>query len=301
MSDTMPQYPIYVISKGRAKVCYTANFLIKDKVPFWLVVEPQELEDYAARYPREIILTLPFSNLGLGGIPARNWVWEHSKEQGHEWHWILDDNIKRVYRMHKGKRIRVTSSVAFRAIEDFTMRYENIGISGMNYSAFVGLASALPTGIPPIYINNHVYSCLFIRNELPFRWRGRYNEDTDLCLQTLSKGWCTVLFNAFCIDKMATMTMKGGNSDQLYQGDGRLKMARSLEEAWPYVVETKRRFGRPQHVVNNAWRKFDTPLKRRSDIDWDNLKPNNYGMTLTQVSDTIKSEEVANLLKEENK
>jgi hypothetical protein len=35
------------------------------------------------------ILVLPFSNLGQGGIPARNWVWEHSISIGAKRHWIL--------------------------------------------------------------------------------------------------------------------------------------------------------------------------------------------------------------------
>jgi hypothetical protein len=39
-------YPIFVISKGRSDCCLTARFLVKDKVPFKLVVEPQEAELY---------------------------------------------------------------------------------------------------------------------------------------------------------------------------------------------------------------------------------------------------------------
>ena len=119
---------------------------------------------------------------------------------------------------------------------------------------------------------------------MDIRWRGRYNEDTDLCLQALSLGYCTVNFNAFLIEKMHTMTMKGGNTAQLYKGDGRLTMARSLEKLWPKVVETRRRFQRPQHVVHNNWQKFDTQLIRRKDIDWENIqKTDNYGLRLVQL------------------
>lgn len=77
------------------------------------------------------------------------------------------------------------------------------------------------------------------------------------------------------------MTMKGGNSSQLYQGDGRTTMARSLERVWPGVVTTNRRFGRPQHVVADSWKKFDTKLIRKPGLDLDLLdKVNNYGLTL---------------------
>lgn len=283
-----PQHPIYVISKGRAATCLTAKFLLQDKVSFRLVVEPQEVDDYARHVPRELILTLPFANLGLGSIPARNWVWEHSKERGNERHWILDDNIRNINRWHRGVRIRANANVAFKVCEDFTERYENIAISGMNYSMF-GVPSS--NGQPPFYLNNHVYSCLLILNSLPHRWRGRYNEDTDLCLQVLADGWCTVLFNIFLIVKMPSMTMTGGNTDQLYSGDGRLKMARSLERLWPGVVSVDRRFRRPQHVVKDQWRRFDTPLKLKPGIDLTNMKPNEYGMKLVEKA-PVKSDEL---------
>ena len=108
--------------------------------------------------------------------------------------------------------------------------------------------------------------------------------------------------NCFLVEKIASMTMKGGNTDQLYKGDGRLKMARSLERAWPRVVTVRRRFQRPQHVVHDAWRKFDMPLIRRKDIDWKALegKTDEFGMKLVEKK-PVKSAAVAALLKEKSK
>jgi hypothetical protein len=281
-----PKYPVYVISKGRADCCYTANFLIEDKTDFKIVIEPQEQKLYEAIYGSERLLTLPFSNLGLGSIPVRNWCWEDSIKKGFSRHWIIDDNIRWIYRRYKSQRIRCNSNIALRATEDFTDRYTNIGLSGLNYEMFAPDNSRLP----PFYLNTHVYSCTLINNDIPYRWRGRYNEDTDLCLQMLSGGLCTVAMNIFLTKKMHTMTVKGGNTDELYKGDGRLRMARSLERVWPQVVTVDRRFKRPQHVIKDAWRKFDTPLIRRTDIDWKKLKKaNNYGMVLNQVKPEIKS------------
>jgi len=286
-----PKYPIYIISKGRYDCCLTARFFIEDKVDFKIVVEPQEKQLYADVYGSERILVLPFSNLGLGSIPARNWVWEHSKQAGHERHWIFDDNIGMVRRLHKGKRIRCNTNIALKSCEDFIDRYENVAIAGLNYTFFaVGKK-------PPFSLNNHVYSCLCIKNDLDYRWRGRYNEDTDICLQVLSGGWCTILFHAFLIDKMATMTMKGGNAEVLYKGDGRLKMARSLERLWPGVVTVNRRFDRPQHVIKDQWKRFDNLLIKRKDINWDKIKEQTYEIKLKQVKTTVKSEELKEMLK----
>jgi hypothetical protein len=282
----LPRYPVYVVSKGRWATPYTARFLDRDNVPYRIVVEPQEAAAYTAAVGADRILELPFSNLGQGSIPARNWIWEHALQTGAERHWILDDNIRRVYRYWKGNRIPCASGPAFAVVEDFTDRYENVAISGMAYKMF-----GLP-GAPPFWHNVHVYSCMLIKNSLGFRWRGRYNEDTDLCLQVLSAGHCTILVNAFLADKIATMQIKGGNTDELYEGDGRLKMARALERAWPHVVTVDRRWNRPQHVVN--WGKFDTPLRRKPGLRIPDT-PNEYGLTLKAVK-PVKSQRLQRLL-----
>ncbi len=99
-------------------------------------------------------------------------------------------------------------------------------------------------------MNTRIYSCILIKNDIPYRWRGRYNEDTDLSIRALKDGWCTVLFNAFLAGKSATMSMKGGNTDELYQDDGRMKMAESLRDQHPDIVEITEKWGRPQHHVN---------------------------------------------------
>lgn len=291
---TTPRHPIYVISKGRWNKCLTARFLVADGVPFKLVVEPQESEDYAAEFGWDRLLVLPFSNLGLGGIPARNWVWEHAKASGAARHWILDDNISYMFRRWRAQRIRCNSKLAFSSVEDFTDRYENVAIAGLNYAMFVPDRGKKP----PFSLNNHVYSCLLIDCALPYRWRGRYNEDTDLCLQVLAAGLCTVLVNAFLIQKLPTMTMKGGNAD-IYKGDGRLKMARTLERAWPYVASVDRRFRRPQHKVRDEWRKFDTQLKLREGVDLSKLpEVDDRGFRLKKVADVVKSSHLNELLSE---
>jgi hypothetical protein len=292
-----PRYPVYVISKGRAGRCLTARFLAKDGVPFRLVVEPQEEAAYRAEFGDRVAV-LPFSNLGQGSIPARNWVMEDSAKIAAR-HWILDDNISGLYRRYGGRKIPCESNVAFRACEDFVDRYANVAIAGMAYFMFVPNKKKFP----PFFQNVHVYSCILVDNGIlrdnAIRWRGRYNEDTDLCLQALSAGFCTVLFNAFLAFKMPTMTMKGGNSAELYQGDGRLKMARALESAWPGVVETRRRFGRAQHVVKDNWKQFDQPLVRKADFDFSKLPARDeYGMRLEQVKDVVKSPTVRRLLEE---
>jgi hypothetical protein len=128
-----------------------------------------------------------------------------------------------------------------------------------------------------------VYSCILIRNDIPYRWRGVYNEDTDLSLRVMKDGWCTVEFNAFLSQKKATMRMTGGNTELLYKlgdnKDGRLLMAKSLQEQHPDVVTIIWKFGRWQHQVDYSHFKKFNKLKRKEGIVVE--KGNNeYGMEL---------------------
>ena len=278
----IPRYPVYVISKGRWESRLTSRALERIETPYRIVVEPQEYEAYAAVIDPAKILVLPFSNLGQGSIPARNWVWDHATDEGHARHWIVDDNISTFFRFNRNLKVPVSSGNIFCAMEDFTDRYENIPIAGPNYKMF----ASRKTVIPPLFLNTRVYSCILLSNDVPYRWRGRYNEDTDLSLRLLKDGYCTVLFNAFLAEKMTTMAMTGGNTEALYKLndglDGRLLMAQSLQRQHPDVVKITRKWGRWQHQVD--YRPFKhNRLIRKPGVEIPD-EPNEYGMRLVQVS-----------------
>jgi hypothetical protein len=132
------------------------------------------------------------------------------------------------------------------AAEDFVQRYDNIAIAGLNYFMFV-----VPGGSVPAYVKNtRIYSMLLIRNDIPYRWRGRYNEDTDLSLRVLKDGWSTVQFNAVMGDKLCTQSMKGGNTEEFYAHEGTLHKSKMLEEMHPDVAKVHWRFGRWHHYVD---------------------------------------------------
>jgi len=275
-----PRYPVYVISKGRWESRLTSKALERMGVPYRIVIEPQEYDQYAAGIDPAKILALPFSNLGQGSIPARNWVWEHSISEGYERHWIVDDNIMYFHRFQHNARYVAQTGAIFAAMEDFTCRYENVVLSGPQYEKFVPIKQK---HAHPFEVNTRIYSCILIRNDIPYRWRGRYNEDTDLSLRVLKDGWCTILFYAFLAEKRATMTMKGGNTDELYKAaDARYQMALSLQQQHPDVVKITRKWGRWQHQVD--YRPFKSnQLKRKLGIVIPS-EPNEYGMKLVKVA-----------------
>lgn len=272
-----PRYPIYIISKGRWPWNLTARALEGMGLDYRVVVEPTELELYAERIPRERLLVTPFHDLGQGSIPARNVVWDHAEAEGWAKHWILDDNIAKFYRLNRNARTYCKSGGIFTAAEDFVDRYENVGLAGFQYSNFAHDRVAMP----PFRLNTRIYSCILINHAVGHRWRGRYNEDTDLSLRVLKDGWATILFNAFLIDKTGTMRMTGGNTDELYAGDGRRVMAESLRDQHPDCVKVVQKWGRYQHQVD--YRPFaQNTLRRRSDVQVLDA-PNEYGMRLRRV------------------
>lgn len=275
-----PRYPVYIISKGRWDKCLTHRELKAMNVPHVIVVEPQELELYQKHLPEAKFLITPFSNLDQGSTPVRNFVWDHSISQGFDRHWVLDDNIEGFHRLNNNMKPKVTSGTIFRCAEDFTERYTNVAISGFNYYSFCKTTDA----VPPFYLNTRIYSCILIKNDIPYRWRGRYNEDTDLSLRALKDGWCTILFNAFLAGKVTTMRMKGGNTCNVYNdGSNRLNFAKSLEEQHPDVVKVTWKFNRWHHQVDYSGFKKNKLIRKEGIVLED--KPNNYGMKLVDLKE----------------
>lgn len=281
-----PRFPVYVVSKGRWERNPTSRSLMEMGVPFHLIVEQDEFEQYAKAFPNESILILPErykeeydcfwkdEDPRTGPGPARNFAWDHSMDLGFTHHWVMDDNIESFERLNHNKKVKCTSGNGLYACEDFVLRYENVAISGPNYSIFCPSADSRP----PYKMNTRIYSCLLIRNDIPFRWRGRYNEDTDLSINVMKAGWCTVQFNFLLQGKRATQTMKGGNNDEFYENEGTLKKSKILEEMHPDVAKVVWRFNRWHHHVD--YRPFEkNRLVRKKDI----IVPqgvNNYGMEL---------------------
>lgn len=271
------KYPIYIISKGRAESRLTSKALEFMQTPYRIVIEQQEFDDYNKYIDAEKILVLPFSNLGQGSIPARNWVFEHSIAEGHKRHWILDDNIDGFIRLNRNKKIKVDSCATFRAIEDFVDRYENVAMSGMDYRYF----APERVKMPPYVLNTRIYSCILLDNSIQHRWRGRYNEDTDLSLRILKDGFVTILFKAFLCNKVGTLKMKGGNTDTIYNtGDNRREFAESLVNQHPDCAKVVWRYERWHHEVDYS--RFKNRLIKK-----DNIKieqgVNNYGMKLIKL------------------
>lgn len=305
-SETAPQFPLYIPSKGRHEYMITSKALTKMGVPHYIVVEPQQVADYvdAVQTMGLLATILPLDmtykekyelcdehglTRSTGPGPARNFAWDHSIANGFAWHWVMDDNITYFYRFNRNLKIRAHTPAFWRAMEEFCLRYQNIGMAGPNYAMFV------PRRIkhPPLIMNTRIYSCNLIRNDVPFRWRGRYNEDTILSLDMLKAGWCTVQFNGFLQNKLVTQSVKGGNTAEFYhaegtvrQGDkyadtGTLSKSKMQVAVHPDVSRLVWKFGRWHHHVDyRPFRKNKLKLKPGIEIPSGN---NEFGMYMRKI------------------
>lgn len=279
-----PRFPLYIPSKGRWKSRHTSKALEKMGVPYRIVVEESELEAYSAVIdPRKILVLDPeyqrsydtFDDLDdprKGSGPCRNFIWDHSVSEGHAWHWIMDDNIRIFVRLNRNGYGVLTDGTGFRCMEDFTLRYENVGMAGPHYFMFAPKNEKLP----PFLLNHRIYSCNLIRNDVPFRWRGRYNEDTDLSLRMLKAGWCTLLFYAFLQEKLATQLVRGGNTDTIYT-EGTLRKSQMIAQMHPDVAKLVWRWGRWHHHVDYDRFKESPKLVRKADVEV-KAKVDEYGL-----------------------
>ena len=290
----LPRYPIYIVSKGRWKNRLTSKALNVMGIPYKIVVEQDQLPMYQAEVGADRCLVLPqryldeydtCDDLGdsksKGPGAARNFVWDHATELGLKRHWVMDDNLDAFHRLNRNIKRESDTPAIFAAMEDFVDRYENVPVAGPNYYSFVKASD----GVPAFVTNTRIYSCLLIQNDAPYRWRGRYNEDTDLSLRVLKDGLCTIQFNAFLQGKVTTQRMKGGNTDEFYALEGTKAKSQMLADLHPDVAKVVWRFNRWHHHVD--YKPFSkNRLIKRDDVVA-SKKINNYGMGLVDVAANV--------------
>ena len=113
----------------------------------------------------------------------------------------------------------------------------------------------------PYTMNTRIYSFILNRNDLDYRWRGTWNEDTDLSLRILKDGWCTVQFNQMLAAKMTTQKVKGGNTAEFYKDNGTFLKSKMLENMHPDVAKVVWKFSRWHHEVDYSGFKQELKIK----------------------------------------
>ena len=258
------KYPIYVPSKGRADVKLTTKALDDVDLVYYVVVEPQDADAYLKEYNKHQVVVMKKDNQGIGYV--RNACKEHSISIGADYHWQVDDNIKDFRVREDGKNVVKDTRNVFAAAEHYMSHFDNIGIGSLSHTIF---AFAKNTHVS---INRQAYSCVLVNNSLNIWYRHDCIEDTDYSLQVLDKGDCTILFNKLLMGKAATGQYKGGNTDTVHAGDGRLIRSKKLQEYWPGAFKLVKKKERWHVAPSRVWDRYpQMPKGPNVDFNGNNL------------------------------
>lgn len=183
------KFPIYIPSKGRPASCTTPGLLSGAGLEFRIVVEPEEAEAYAKLHGDRSVLVLPESNRGVNF--SRAWIKSESEKVGHEYHWQIDDDVRRfIHRTGNGRSWEIGADAALAIIENHVINYSNIGQIGMNQNSW-------PAGDRIIRLNKMPVQCVLNKNGTKVNYDPKYALHGDLAftLGLLELGYCTVMID----------------------------------------------------------------------------------------------------------
>jgi hypothetical protein len=226
----MPVCPVFIPSRGRARFASTPRALKGAKVPFTLVVEPQEAESYRALWPDSRVLVLPENNRGVTYV--RQFILDHARQHGIVRYWQIDDNIPQWFVKLQGQMQIVPPNYVLREMEKDAEREPRLALLATDYQQFAALASKDATQ------NTRTYCCVLTRSDtgIDYRPEVEMKEDVDFCMQHVARGWQTRLFHKFAMAKPPMGKTKSGGLVDKYKLGKDSEAARRLCRLWPEVA-----------------------------------------------------------------
>ena len=229
------KYPIFIISYNRAKNHLTAKHLASWGVKHYMVVHKDQLADYkkymteemktyttflefddSYKFKYETCDNIPHSVKNAGSGAERNFAWDYAKDVlKTKAHWLMDDNMGFYYIAGiTAKNVYVRKSCnkdvfykLFKNGEDFFDRYSNLMMIELTASEMCISKMRVSYAL-----NTRCFSCNLIWNDMPIRWRGRYNEDVILSTDIMVAGYCIASYRGGVLKhKQSTRNAIGGN------------------------------------------------------------------------------------------
>ncbi len=279
------EYPIFVISYNRAKTHTTAKWLAKYGVDHYMVIHKEQLADYkkyqtpemqkhttflefddSYKLKYETCDNVPHRVQNAGSGAERNFAWDYSIKLGAKAHWLMDDNMAFMHivgvnpkGIYVRKRCEKEDFVSkFHKAEHFFNKYENLLLLELTQNDFCINSTKLTYAL-----NTRCFSCNLIYNDMPLRWRGRYNEDVILSTDVMVAGYCIASYHGGVLKKkQSTRNASGGNhavkagdANSLYQDgfdyrNSSLKKTNLLITVYPKFYRKVVKYGRIHHEYN---------------------------------------------------
>lgn len=281
------QYPIFVISYNRAKNHTTAKWLAKYGVKHFMVIHKEQMNDYkkyataemkqyttfiefddSYKLKYETCDNIPHTVKNAGSGAERNFAWDYSKKLGSKAHWLMDDNMAFFHitgKTPKGSYIRKKCTAKdfadkWHKAEHFFNKYENLLMLELAQNDFFFQLHKLTYAL-----NTRCFSCNLIWNDMPLRWRGRYNEDVILSTDVMVSGYCIASYiggvrkskqSARCAIG-GNHAIKTGDTESLYADGFDYKYSSEdktnlLLKVYPKYYRKVIKYGRIHHEYNRV-------------------------------------------------
>ena len=245
---------IFITTKSRYENCKTVD-LIGNYKNLYIVVEPQEFEQYKNKYQDFNIIQLPENNKGLSY--ARNYIKNQTEQNNIENYWLLDDDISYFYEREGTKLNRIDFVTCLNNSRQF-FKQNNIAVGALEYRQYAWSSNKR------LIENSFCDSAVFIDNNLT---KGlRYNEDLklkidrDFCIKTIKAGNKTGRDTFYAFSVPPNGSNKGGLKEMAYDVEGlERNMCLKMVEIWGADI--------CQHIIKEDGR---NDLK----IHWNNINTN---------------------------
>lgn len=234
VSGSLPRFPVFVTTKGRAATATTPALLEAAGIPYTLVIDPGEAALYRQSFPTSTLLTVPCDNYGL--VHTRQYVRDWARARGAIYYWLLDDDVTAFYEFWLGKRgsQKTTAARALTALETTVMAYKNVAIAALNWRQ---LAWAEAEARRPFAVNTRAYLVALLRSDTGIDYDPRFEVKSDvaLLLAHLSAKWQSILLHQFAFNA-ADMTSTAGGCQPAYRAGRQDAEARLLQTLYPDLV-----------------------------------------------------------------
>jgi len=205
----MNGFPIYIPSKGRYE-CITAKQLLNFKIPFKIVIEPQDYNDYEKKWGN-YLLVLDRNDMGISYV--RQVIINYAKSNGQKWIWMIDDDITEWwYRVSNDGCVKANISF-LNEVENHILNHpekDTVGQVGLYHSVW---ACKKNCTIPFISENVGIVQVVaFNLSNINIEYDPQLNgmEDQDLTLRLLKSGVKTLRYNHFSFKTYSKGENKGG-------------------------------------------------------------------------------------------
>lgn len=255
-SKYINKYPICIISKGRAKTCTTHKLFESFGIDYYYMVEPQDYQKYVDIFGQEKVINIKENDKGIYYV--RNFCIEWSKNNGHEKHWQIDDDLRGLFfrNMNEVKGFRDREKInnplkMLFEIESFSDNCTNFGGACLTHDGFAFSKKR------DIDLNKMIYCFQLLNNNIQARYQPRTSEDVDFSVRILKENLVTMVFNKYSFSTPSSGSVEGGCNDSIdYINNGRKTRNLKLVETYPEWFTEYEKNGQSEIKPSRIWKTF---------------------------------------------